>query len=69
MASSSSRHLLAGVVAAVVAIVFVIVRRLYDLPAVVEWGVLAFLTWLLIWRLRQRSPYSDRRDDLRLRPK
>lgn len=65
MVSQKTRNLLAGVIAMVVAVGAVILRRVYDFGPVASLSILAVLTALLIWQLRHRSPYRDHKSDLR----
>jgi hypothetical protein len=65
MVSQKTRNLLAGVIAMIVAVGAVIIRRVYDLGPVASLSILAFLTALLVWQQRNRSPYRDHKDDWR----
>ena len=66
--TQNGRNLLASVTAAVVAVVFVVVRRMFDLGAAPTLIVLAVLTALLIYRLKHRSPYrSDENQQFKLK--
>lgn len=68
MMTQRARNMLASVTAAVVAVVFVVVRRMFDLGPVATWSILALLTALLIYHLKHRSPYrSDDRERFRLK--
>jgi hypothetical protein len=69
MSSEKTRGLLGALTSAVVAIAAVKLRRAYDLGPVFSLSVLALLTALLLWYMRNRSPYRDRKDDLQLKSK
>ena len=68
MMTQRTRNMLASITAAVVSVVFVVVRRMFDLGPVATWSILALLTALLIYHLKHRSPYrSDENKHLKLR--
>ncbi len=61
--------MLAAVIAIVVSIASVIARRTYDFGPVASLSILAVLTAVLIWQLRNRTPFRNRSKDLDLRSK
>jgi hypothetical protein len=67
MKNDARLNALVAVISAVTAVGFVFLQRWLDLSPAVPWAVIAFLIATLIWRLRHRSPYRDRKDDLHLR--
>ena len=67
MMTQRTRNVLAGVTAAIVAVGFAVVRRMFDLGAAPTVVVLAVLTALLIYRLKNRSPYRSDENKLKLK--
>jgi hypothetical protein len=67
MSSQRARNLLGALTSGVVAIAAVKVRRAYDLGPVFSLSILAVLTALLLWHMRNRSPYRDRKSALHLK--
>ena len=63
MITQRARNLLAGVTAAVVSMLFAVVDHMFDLSPVTKWSVLAVLTALLIYHLKNRSPYNSNTND------
>ncbi len=61
--------MLAAVIAVVASIAAVIARRTYDFGPVASLSILAVLTAVLIWQLRNRTPFRNRSKDLDLRSK
>ena len=66
MISQKTRHVIVGVISMIVGVGFGEIRRTFDVSPVASWAVLAFLAALLLWHLRNRSPYRTHENTLHL---
>ena len=66
MISQKARDVMVGVISMIVGVGFGEIRRTFDVPPVASWAVLAFLAALLLWHLRNQSPYRTHEKTLHL---